>query len=126
MARHAETASMRHHLPQCRVLRLCRETPKFCDSGVGGTDHKGEGCRKNLAKRKHFAISFATNLSLSLPCRSPLVLVGYARVSTDDRNLTLQRAARMDRGTRWTPEWAYAAPSIATRRASERSCPGGA
>src|SRR5215212_10514787 len=28
------------------VLRLCRETPPTRDSGCGGTDHKGQGCRK--------------------------------------------------------------------------------
>src|SRR3954468_7737093 len=32
------------------VLRRCRETPKFCDSALGGLDHKGEGCRKNLSQ----------------------------------------------------------------------------
>jgi hypothetical protein len=37
--------------------------------------------QKSVAKQKHFAISFATNLALSLPGRTPLVLVGYARVS---------------------------------------------
>ena len=31
----------------------CRETPKFCDSALGGPDHKGEGCRKNLSLNKN-------------------------------------------------------------------------
>ena len=27
--------------------------PKFCDSGLGSLDHKGEGCRKNLSLNKN-------------------------------------------------------------------------
>src|SRR3954468_23996843 len=32
------------------------ETSEFCDSGVGGTDHKGEGCRKNLSLNENILL----------------------------------------------------------------------
>src|SRR4051794_32377587 len=72
----------------------CARTPDPCT-----TAPQGRGLsQKSVAKRKHFAISSATNLALSLPGRAPLVLVGYARVSTDDQDLTLQRTALKQAG----------------------------
>src|SRR4051812_29348823 len=72
----------------------CARTPDPCT-----TAPQGRGLsQKSVAKRKHFAISSATNLALSLPGRPPLMLVGNARVSTDDQDLTLQRTALKQAG----------------------------
>src|SRR4051794_14180488 len=73
------------------------ETPPLIAEDHTGSQGRGLS-QKSVAKRKHFAISSATNLALSLPGRTPLVLVGYARVSTDDQNLTLQRTTLKQAG----------------------------
>src|SRR3954465_6378165 len=83
--------------PSSSALHSAEESPPLISKGHNGSQGRGLS-QKSVAKRKHFAISSATHLALSRPGRTPLVLVGYARVSTDDQDLTLQRTALKQAG----------------------------
>src|SRR3954451_17461768 len=85
--------------PPTVPLRTILGTPAPLRQRSRRPGSQGRGLsQKSVAKQKHFAISSATHLALSLPGRTALVLVGYARVSTDDQNLTLQRTALKQAG----------------------------
>jgi len=66
-----------------------RKTCRFCESGAVDANAAVLRLQNSVAKDKRFATIFATGGAM---------LIGYARVSTDDQNLELQRATLTEAG----------------------------
>ena len=74
----------------------CRKTYKFC-ARVNQAKQTGHfRRRKSLLQKLSISIQFCT----ALPDRPTPMLLGYARVSTDDQDLALQRMALREAGCR--------------------------